>query len=110
LRIGALQMSAPLWYPSANLDAQFAHVGWGALLVSAVALDWRAARRPLGLAPVWAGVGLTLVYAAAKEFAFDVLVEGDGLRNGAVDFSFYCVGIAVAIGLRYGWKKMRRKC
>ena len=34
-------MSAPLWYPSANLDAQLAHVGWGALLVSAVALGWR---------------------------------------------------------------------
>jgi hypothetical protein len=103
-------MSAPLWYPSANLDAQFAHVGWGALLVSAVALGWQAARRPLGVAPEWAGVVLTIFYAAVKEFVFDVVVEGDGFRNGAVDFAFYCVGIAAAMGLRYGWKKMRRKC
>jgi hypothetical protein len=103
-------MSAPLWYPSANLDAQFAHVGWGALLVSAVALGWKAARKPLGLAPVWVGAALTILYATAKEFAFDVIVEGDGFRNGAVDFAFYCAGIAAAIGLHYGWKKVRRKC
>jgi hypothetical protein len=103
-------MSAPLWYPSANLDAQFAHVGWGALLVLAVALAWQAAKRPLGFAPEWAGALLTIVYAAVKEFAFDVIVEGDGFRNGAVDFAFYCVGITAAIGLRYGWKKVRGKC
>jgi hypothetical protein len=103
-------MSAPLWYPSANLDAQFAHVGWGALLVSAVALGWRAAKRPLAIAPIWAGVALTLLYAAVKEFAFDVIVESDGFRNGAVDFAFYAVGVAVAIGLRSGWEKVRRKC
>jgi hypothetical protein len=103
-------MSAPLWYPSANLDAQFAHVGWGALLVSGVALAWRASKRPLGLAPEWAGVLLTMAYAAAKEFAFDVLVEGDGFRNGAVDFAFYCVGVAAATWLRFGWKKVRGKC
>lgn len=103
-------MSAPLWYPSANLDAQFAHVGWGALLVTAVALGWRATKRPLGIAPVWAGTVLALVYAAVKEFAFDVLVERDGFRNGAADFAFYAIGVAVAIGLRYGWKKVRAKC
>lgn len=103
-------MSAPLWYPSANLDAQFAHVGWGALLVSAVALAWRAAKRPLGIGPVWAGVALTLLYAAAKEFAFDVIVEGNGFHNGALDFAFYSLGIVAAIGLQYGWKKVRRKC
>lgn len=103
--------SGALWYPSANLDAQLAHVGWGFLLVIVVRFAWRAATKlpAANPAPLRAAILLTLLYATAKEFAFDVLVERDGFRNGAVDFSFYCIGVAGAVALSYGWRRLRNR-
>jgi hypothetical protein len=98
--------SNPIWYPSPNLIAQLAHVGWGFLLVMATLFigRWRK-----WADPVAAAVMVVAMYAEIKEFAFDIYIEKDPFMSSAKDFAFYMVGIAAAFGLHEAWKRLRKK-
>lgn len=81
-------MKLPVWYPSEEVDAQMAHVGWGIAFVL--------------LVHVWGGgllLGLLVVlaWATLKEFVFDIVIEQDSWASSAVDFAFYCVGAAMGM-------------
>ncbi len=70
------------WMPSANVDAQAAHVGWGAFAVLFFGLLW---------GPFWAW-GILAAFVCLKEFVFDLVVEKDSLADGWMDAAFYNVG------------------
>jgi hypothetical protein len=77
-----MKFQLPLWEPSCELDAQSAHMGWGAFLVLAV---WSY------LGPWWAW-GLLIGWAGLKEYLFDLLIERDTVPSSSEDFFFYLVG------------------
>jgi hypothetical protein len=78
----------PLWYPSADLDAQFAHALAGSTAVFGVEALWHGH---------WCvGWMAIFVFAALKEFIFDELVEGQPFSANLRDFGFYMLGAAVA--------------
>lgn len=81
----------PLWYPSNDLVAQLAHffAGLGAPLLALTL--WHAS-----IAPVVTFAAF-VAYAALKEFVFDALVEKQPTSANARDFTFYALGLAVAM-------------
>jgi len=81
-------MKTPHWFPSADLDAQFAHALAGTTAV-------------FGAEALWPGhgwVGLTgiFVFAALKEFIFDSVVEAQPFIANLRDFGFYMLGAGIA--------------
>lgn len=78
------------WYPSANLDAQLSHVGWGAFLCLAFA-PWIGWERSFAFFLLWTVV---------KEFALDLIFEtGETVRNSLIDFVFWWVGAVIGFGV-----------
>ncbi len=71
------------WYPSAMLDAQLSHMGWGAfvMLVSYV---------QFGCSCV--GILFLVGFIILKEFVFDIIVEKDTWVLSAFDMGMYVVG------------------
>ncbi len=88
------------WMPSANLDAQMAHLGWGAFIILAVSLA--AARNGPLAHGLLASSCLLAFWIVAKEFLFDLLVEGDSVLESTVDAVFYIVGGGLGF-LAYWW-------
>ena len=70
------------WYPSANLDAQLSHTGWGAFIVLAASLAW-------GPLVAWL---ILLFWIGIKEFGFDLVIEQDTILASVIDSSFYILG------------------
>jgi hypothetical protein len=72
--------------------AQASHVGWGALAVVTLS-QW------CGL---WPAVALVVFGAANKEWLdTSHLFEGDSIADSFLDFTFWCVGVALGVGLFY---------
>lgn len=72
--------------------AQASHVGWGAL----------AAVRFANRSPLWQAVAGVVMAAAVKEI-IDTMdwFEGDSVADSVLDFTFWCVGVALGVGLFY---------
>ena len=68
--------------PSANVDAQAAHVGWGAFIILAGSLmfGW-----------YWAWP-LLFAWVVVKEWCFDIVIELDPIEGSATDSLFYAIG------------------
>lgn len=83
------------WVPSSNFLAQEVHFVIGVLFVIAsVAFNY----------PWWYGAILIFIVSLVKETTFDQIIEkAPFFWDGAEDFSFYLVGIAVGIGLVYAF-------
>lgn len=81
----------PIWYPSDEVDAQMAHLGWGMAIILGSTFMW-------GL--VWALVALEL-WAAVKEFCFDILIEKDTWLSSLFDWSMYQVGGALGLAVLF---------
>jgi hypothetical protein len=81
---GRITTATPIWYPSAEMDSQLSHAGWGAFIMLAIALH---------LGVWWAG-GILVVWALAKEYIFDIVIEKDplGWPGSTEDAFFYIVG------------------
>ena len=78
------------WHPPAKLLAEEAHFFIGITCVlGAVVLGF----------PWYDGAVAILVIDTIKEFTFDLKVEGDTIKNGLIDLSFYCLGIVVGFGV-----------
>ena len=81
------------WQPSAKLLAEEAHFFIGiSCVVGAVILGF----------PWYDGAVAILIIDAIKEFTFDLKVEGDTIKNGLIDLSFYGIGILVGFGVLHG--------
>jgi hypothetical protein len=81
-------MKTPLWYPSEDLDAQFAHALAGATSVFGTQVLWPG--------HWWVGLLSIFLFAALKEFVFDALVELQPFHANLRDFGFYMLGAAAA--------------
>jgi hypothetical protein len=81
-------MKKPLWFPSEELDAQFAHALAGTTAVFGMETLWPG--------HWWVGWTAICIFAALKEFIFDSLVEGQPFRANLHDFDFYMLGAGVA--------------
>ncbi|HEV1992487.1 MAG TPA: hypothetical protein VGR34_06450 [Candidatus Dormibacteraeota bacterium] len=81
-------MKLPLWYPSEDLDAQFAHALAGTTTVFGAEVLW----------PGHGWIGLTgiFVFAALKEFIFDAIVEAQPFTANLRDFGFYMLGAGIS--------------
>jgi hypothetical protein len=79
------------WNPSANFLAQEVHFVIGlSFVIASVAFHY----------PWWYGVVAIFIISLLKETVFDPIVEeAPFFWNGAEDFSFYLLGIAVATAL-----------
>lgn len=78
----------PLWFPSEDLDAQFAHALAGSTAVFGLQVLWPG--------HWWVGWMGIFVFSALKEFIFDELVEGQPFAANLRDFGFYMLGAAAA--------------
>jgi len=83
------------WYPSANVDAQCSHFGWGVAFVLMGEM----------LGNVWAGIWTAIGWGILKEYGFDILIEHDSWYGSHVDFAFYMAGATTACVLVYYAKK-----
>jgi len=85
---------------SSDTLAQFAHVGWGAMLVFIITL---LSKR------LWLAVALVAGFATGKEFIYDYIWE-DAVTRGSSpkDWAFWIVGVAVALGVII-WRRSRKK-
>lgn len=70
------------WMPSANVDAQTAHVFAGAYIVLA-ASEWRNSLVAWAMLAAW---------IAVKEYGFDLIEEGDSVKSSTIDACWYVVG------------------
>lgn len=85
-------MDAPdiaAWVPSFNLVAQMSHLFAAAAIVFGARLLFRW--------PLLWGFAAVLLWAALKEFLFDVWVELDTWTNCWLDFGVYMLGGALAV-------------
>jgi len=87
LNLTTIHRAISLWYPSADVDAQCAHM----TTAIAIVLITVVLHHSLVL-----GCILALIWAIIKEFIFDFAVEADSWFNSILDFSFYIIGIIVA--------------
>jgi hypothetical protein len=78
----------PLWYPSEDLDAQFAHALAGMTAVFGAQALWPGYW--------WMGAIGILIFAALKEFLFDALIEQQPFHVNLRDFGFYMLGAALS--------------
>ncbi len=72
----------PIWYPSAEVDAQCSHVGWGVAAITGLGMHW-------GLGPA---VAVLAGWILVKEWGFDIVIEKDGWQNSLRDSLFYVAG------------------
>lgn len=79
--------------PSYNLVCQLSHFAWGAVFLLATRAHWPE---------WWLGPGLLATWTLPKEFAWDILVEGDSWADSFMDFSVYWVGALVAWAWLWG--------
>lgn len=85
-------MKAPIWYPSDEVDAQMAHLGWGAFISFAGSTIWGPG----------VGAAMLLAWATLKEFAFDIVIEEDTWLDSLFDWSMYLVGGAIGYSFFFG--------
>ncbi len=78
-------MKLPQWMPSEEVDAQAAHVGWGAVFVLAA----------FALGCGWYTLAIVPAWVVGKEFVFDLAIERDSVMGSAIDGAFYFVGAAL---------------
>ncbi len=84
-------LTTPIWYPSANFDAQSCHMAWGWVIVLTAGLFWGW----------WWAIGGLIGWAMVKEFGFDLIIEKDSIPSSAVDAAFYLIGGALG-AITYG--------
>ena len=80
------------WYPSSWIDAQTAHVGWGAVIVLTCGtfnLGWLLTVAILGF------------WIIIKEFGFDLVVERDTIELSSIDAMFYVLGGGIAWSIQW---------
>ena len=78
------------WYPTANVDAQAAHVGWGMAFMLAFHLYGFSLLGSFAFVTLWIGI---------KEWVFDILEEKDTLTGSAVDSAFYVIGALLGMAV-----------
>lgn len=86
--INSTVTGAPLWLPSADLDAQFAHALAAMTAVFGAEALWRGHG--------WIGLTGIFVFAALKEFIFDSVVEAQPFPANLRDFGFYMLGAGIS--------------
>ena len=76
------------WYPSSLVDAQSAHIAWGAVIMLVTHL--------YGF-NLWWCFGFLTLWIVVKEYVFDLIIEQDSLEYSTIDAALYVVGAILAL-------------
>jgi hypothetical protein len=88
------------WMPTADVDAQAAHWGWGIAIVMAFPACFPNAvwfHVPI----IFYGLLTAEAFSLVKEFVWDILTEPDTWADSREDWFFYQCGIANAMALYF---------